>query len=104
MPYYVNPRNGETKEEFLSRVGREIAPVSTLKDLTGEQRLVVWKNNVIFTAAGVVTGDRDLVESFQSPADHRETRYYVVPQDALRSVISEREWENLVQEQASRTE
>lgn len=91
MAYYVNPPN-ETKEAFLARVGMEIPKVSTLREYRGDRRLVVWKNNGPFTAAGVPADDRDLVEGFQTSGDWRETKYYSVPLSELQAVVTERDW------------
>lgn len=91
MAYYVNPPN-ETKEAFLERVGTRIEKVSTLREYRGERRLVVWKNNGPFTAAGVPADDRDLVEGFQTSGDWRETKYYSVPLSELQAAVTERDW------------
>lgn len=91
MTYYVNPPN-ESKEAFLERVGTLTSKVSTLREYRGDRRLVIWKDNGPFTAAGVPANDRELVKDFQDPGDWRKTKYYSVPLFELQAVVTEGDW------------
>lgn len=90
---YINPDLGvETKEAFLDRVGKRLtcAP-HALDEIPVTHRLVVWKDNVTFTAAGVPSSERDFRDA-SSSEDWRATRFYVVPLTDLRGVVSKRDW------------
>jgi hypothetical protein len=78
MGYYINPRNGETKEAWLAANGKPVT-VEEAKAFSApgsEQRLVCWVDNGMFTAAGIAYDDRER-DAFLYP-DARPKQWYLV--------------------------
>lgn len=94
MAYYVNPP-GESKEEFLLRVGVEVPSTTKVSDVAADKRLVVWMDNKFFSAAAIPEDDRDLVDGFQSPGDRRLKKYFTLPLAELENVVAPADWEQM---------
>lgn len=92
MTQYLNPTT-MTKEEFLAKHGQEIAEkalktLSTLKkNFSLEDRsencvVVLVDNHGMFSAAGIMNGDRDL-RDFTDPSDPRLRKFFLVSTAAI---------------------
>lgn len=77
MGVYINPTNGQTKEQWLNDNGIELGPtIPPGNYMTGDESLVCLVNNWQFTAAGVAYDEREL-RAFQQD-DGREKTWWLV--------------------------
>lgn len=82
MGIYINPED-RTKEEFLVPYFPGIQePIMPTDDSLA---LVCWVDNGQFTAAGIVTDQREL-DAFTEPDDNRPKLWFVVPKEELYKV------------------
>ena len=91
MGCYINPAN-ESKEEFLSRCGKEVS-LSSFKNAPDGTLPVVLVHNGFFTAAGIAYSEGE-VEAFTIPSDVRPKRYFWVDVDDLKGVSDLEEYLN----------
>lgn len=88
MGYYINPKNGQTKEAWLVEHGTHIAQPKVHRD--GANGVVCLVDNGFMTAAGIAYDQREL-EAFSLPDDHRPKRWFAVPIDKLAQFMDGRE-------------
>lgn len=84
MGEYINPRDGSSKEQFLTSHGREINDPS---EAFSTELPVCLMNNGRFTAAGIAYDERE-VRAFTMPGDDRPKKWYAVPLEKLRPFMS----------------
>ena len=82
MGVYLNPENGQDKEEWLEQNGLEIAGIPSVKEAQkwlSRKRLVFicLVDNGAFTAAAVGF-DYRVLEDFKDPQDMRRKRFFMV--------------------------
>ena len=95
MGIYINPTNGQSKEEWLNERGEKFnytTEVSVVKPLMEHHKIIVCLVvNGMFTAAAVAFDNSEL-RAFANPNDLRPKTWYMVHIDKLldHSGISER--------------
>lgn len=83
MGYYIDPTNGQTKEEWLTEHGIRLMGVPETIDEGGEDLLpVCLVNNGAFNAAGIAFSNAEL-RVFASPRDTRPKVWYLVEKKDL---------------------
>lgn len=81
MGLYVNPSES-SKENWLKENGERISQPSTYADIDDKKAAVCLVDNGMFTAAGIVTDQREL-EAFSNTGDLRPKWWYLVPRAKL---------------------
>lgn len=84
MGWYINPE-GETKEAFLRREGKEVKDIDWIKIPQG-QIPVVLIDNGFFTAAGIACS-QDELHAFTLSDDPRPKTFYLVPTEKILEVM-----------------
>lgn len=86
MGFYINPRDGRSKEQWLRDHGRRISDdIVRSFDFTTDELPVCWVDNGPFTAAGIAFNayERD---AFIHP-DSRPKQWFVVRRDRLKEFM-----------------
>lgn len=81
MGVYINPTNGQTKEQWLEENAIELPYPPTIRDLDEKHSMVCLVNNWQFTAAGVAYDEVELREFLHD--DGREKRWFMVDTEKL---------------------
>lgn len=86
MGIYINPNNGQTKEQFLEMYGKPIDLDEFMEfDFTDDNvQIVCWVDNGPFSAAGVAYSPRER-EAFVVPTDKRPKQFYKVDTERVTS-------------------
>jgi hypothetical protein len=77
MGYYINPKDGSSKESFLSKHGLQVLAPKEGFDFSGENWPVCLVDNGAFTAAGIADCPEEL-DAFKYP-DGRPKAWFLVP-------------------------
>jgi hypothetical protein len=84
MGYYVNPSSG-SKESFLRSKGVSLPRAPKWSEIPKDKMAVCLVDNGFFTAAAIIYSEAELRE-FDSPADTRPKKWYLVPTGELLAV------------------
>lgn len=86
MGFYVNPQDGTSKEDYLTKHGIAITRKDFMDfEFDGKHFPVCLVNNGAFTAAAVGYDKRERDE-FGSQSDHRPKKFFIVPREHLADV------------------
>ena len=83
MGYYINPKDGSEKEEFLKKHGTPLkADEVNNFDFASDALPVCLVDNGWMTAAGIAYSPQER-DVFADPSDHRPKKWYSVPTTLL---------------------
>lgn len=86
MGFYINPKDGSSKEDWLKAHGTALSSFNLdMWDHSGKQLPVCLVDNGFFTAAGIAYCPRE-AEEFMRP-DGRPKQWYLVPTEALQDYL-----------------
>jgi hypothetical protein len=89
MGYYINPKSGESKEQWLQKNAREYVYIPTYDKVIGEGLVpLVLLDNGFFTACGIAYSQREY-EEFADPHDARPKTVFGANKAAVLDVCPE---------------
>lgn len=97
MGIYLNPNNGQTKEEWLAENALAITREEFLQDPPKGMTHLAWVDNGAFTACGIGYDARER-KAFSTPDDPRPKRYFTVLIDNLMKTGLNNHHKKLLQE------
>lgn len=90
MGFYINPKDGTSKEQWLDTHGKRIPRPD--KHREGSSIAICLVDNGAFTAAAIAYNQREL-EAFQYPGDYRRKQWWHVPEASLAEFLHGQEIE-----------
>lgn len=82
MGIYINPPN-ETKESFLRREGKPCSETIKWEQVPTGEFAVVYVDNGMFSAAGVLYSKQELEYWIDNAEDRRPKKFFLVPREKL---------------------